>query len=52
MKKIYEPAKGRHITIDTTLDPEKNAKLVSTKILNSIYRKQLFCINLVKAFCY
>ncbi len=36
MKKIYEPVKGKHITIDTTLDPEKNAKLVSTKILDSI----------------
>jgi hypothetical protein len=35
MKKIYEPVKGKHITIDTSLDPEKNAKLVSTKILNS-----------------
>ncbi len=36
MKKIYEPVKGKHITIDTSLDPEKNAKLVSTKILDSI----------------
>ncbi len=36
MKKIYEPVKGRHITIDTTLSPEKNAKFVSTKILDSI----------------
>jgi len=36
MKKIYEPAKGEHITIDTTLDPQMNAKLVSNKILNSI----------------
>jgi predicted kinase len=35
MKKIYEPVMGKHITIDTSLDPEKNAKLVSTKILNS-----------------
>jgi predicted kinase len=35
MKKIYEPAQGKHITIDTTLDPEKNAKTVSTKILGS-----------------
>lgn len=33
MKKIYEPVRGKHITIDTSLDPEKNAKLVSTKIL-------------------
>jgi predicted kinase len=33
MKKIYEPIKGKHITIDTSLDPEKNAKLVSSKIL-------------------
>jgi hypothetical protein len=33
MKKIYEHVKGKHITIDTSLDPEKNAKLVSTKIL-------------------
>ncbi len=36
MKKIYEPIKGKHITIDTTLDPEKNAKIVSTKILDSV----------------
>lgn len=35
MKKIYEPVKRKHIAIDTTLDPEKNAKLVSTEILNS-----------------
>lgn len=35
MKKIYEPIKGKHLTIDTSLDPDKNAKLVSTKILNS-----------------
>ena len=35
MKKIYEPVKGKHITIDTSLDPENNAKLVSSKILNS-----------------
>lgn len=34
MKKIYEPVKGRHITIDTTLDPEKNAKLVAQKLSN------------------
>jgi predicted kinase len=32
MKKIYEPVQGKHISIDTSLDPEKNAKLVSTKI--------------------
>ena len=38
MKKIYEPVKGKHITIDTTLDPEKNAKLVSTEIFNAIAR--------------
>jgi predicted kinase len=38
MKKIYEPVKGKHITIDTSLDPENNAKLVSTKILNSAIR--------------
>ena len=36
MKKIYEHVKGKHITIDTTLDPEKNAKLVSTKIFDAI----------------
>ena len=36
MKKIYEPVQEKYITIDTTLDPEKNAKIVSTKILNSI----------------
>ena len=39
MKKIYEQVKGKHITIDTTLDPKKNAKLVSTKILNLITEK-------------
>jgi len=36
MKKIYEHVKGKHIAIDTTLDPEKNAKLVSTKIFDAI----------------
>ena len=36
MKKIYQPVKEKHITIDTTLDPEKNSKLVSTKILKSM----------------
>lgn len=36
MKKIYESVKGEHITVDTTLDPQINAKLVSKKILNSI----------------
>jgi len=36
MKKIYEYVKGKHIVIDTTLDPEKNAKLVSTKIFDAI----------------
>jgi predicted kinase len=36
MKKIYESVTGKHITIDTTLDPENNAKWVSTKILNSM----------------
>lgn len=36
MKKIYEHVKGKHIIIDTTLDPEKNAKLVSTKIFDAI----------------
>ena len=36
MKKIYEYVKRKHITIDTTLDPKKNAKLVSTKILDAI----------------
>jgi predicted kinase len=35
MKKIYEPVQGKHLTIDTSLDPDKNAKVVSTKILNS-----------------
>jgi len=35
MKKFYEPVKGKHITIDTSLDPENNAELVSTRILNS-----------------
>jgi predicted kinase len=33
MKKIYEPVKGRHITIDT-IDPEKNAKLAAQKLSN------------------
>jgi len=36
MKKIYENVKRKHITIDTTLNPEKNAKLVSTKIFDAI----------------
>jgi hypothetical protein len=36
MKKIYEPVQEKYITIDTMLDPEKNAKIISTKILNSI----------------
>jgi hypothetical protein len=36
MKKIYESVKEKHITIDTALDPEKNAKMVSAKILNLI----------------
>lgn len=36
MKKIYEHVKGKHIAIDTTLDPEKNAKLVAIKILDTI----------------
>jgi hypothetical protein len=34
MKKIYEPVKGRHTTIDTNLDPEKNAKLAAQKLSN------------------
>lgn len=34
MKKIYEPVKGKHIAVDTTMEPEKNAKLVSIQILN------------------
>jgi len=38
MKKIYEPVKGKHITIDTILDPEKNAKLVLTEIFDAIVR--------------
>jgi len=36
MKKIYEHVKGKHVTIDTALDPEKNAKVVSTKILDAM----------------
>ena len=32
MKKIYEPVKANHITINTTLDPEKNMKLVRNYI--------------------
>ena len=35
MKKIYEPVKIKHITIDTSSDSESNAKFVSSKILNS-----------------
>jgi predicted kinase len=38
MKKIYESVKGKHIKIDTTSDPEKNAKLVSTEIFDSIVK--------------
>jgi len=34
-EKTYEPIKGKHVTIDTALDPEKKAKLVSSKIPNS-----------------
>ncbi|MDH3779447.1 MAG: ATP-binding protein [Nitrosopumilus sp.] len=36
MKKIYEPVKGKHSKIDTTLDPEENAKSVSTEIFDAI----------------
>ena len=36
MKKICEQVKREHITIDTTLDPQMNAELVSSKILNSM----------------
>ncbi|MGD2106410.1 MAG: hypothetical protein PVH93_02275 [Nitrosopumilaceae archaeon] len=32
MKKIYEPVKRKHITADTTLNPEENAKLISIKM--------------------
>jgi predicted kinase len=39
MKKIYEPVEEKHITIDTTLDPEKNAKVVSTKVSKSMTGK-------------
>ncbi len=28
MKKIYEPVKGKHITVDTSQDSEYNAKLI------------------------
>ena len=28
MKKIYEPVKGKHITVDTSQDSEHNAKLI------------------------
>ncbi|MGD8300562.1 MAG: ATP-binding protein [Nitrosopumilaceae archaeon] len=34
MKKIYEPVKIKHITIDTSLESEYNAKFVSSKILD------------------
>ena len=38
MKKIYESVKGKHNKIDTTLDPEKNAKLISTEIFDAIVK--------------
>jgi len=38
MKKIYESVKGKHNKIDTTLDPEKNAKLISTEIFDAIIK--------------
>jgi predicted kinase len=38
MKKIYESVKVKHIKIDTTSDPEENAKLVSTEIFDSIVK--------------
>ena len=36
MKKIYEPVKVEHISIDTTLDPQEN----SHRIIKEIKRKQ------------
>ncbi|MFZ0183251.1 MAG: AAA family ATPase [Nitrosotalea sp.] len=36
MKKIYEPVKVEHISIDTTLDPQEN----SNRILDKIKEKQ------------
>jgi hypothetical protein len=32
MKKIYEPVKAKHITIDTSLDLDYNVKLISKYI--------------------
>ncbi len=32
MKKIYEPVKGKHITVDTSQDSEYNAKLIFEQI--------------------
>lgn len=32
MKKIYEPVKGKHITVDTSQNSEYNAKLIFEKI--------------------
>lgn len=32
MKKIYEPVKGKHITVDTSQDSENNAKLIFKKL--------------------
>ena len=32
MKKIYEPVKGKHITVDTSQDSEYNAKLIFKQI--------------------
>ena len=32
MKKIYEPVKGKHITVDTSQDSEYNAKLIFKKL--------------------
>jgi len=32
IKKIYEPIKGKHITVNTSQDPEYNAKLIFEQI--------------------
>ncbi len=37
MKKIYEPVKARHISVDTTEDVKKNAELIFKKIQSNSY---------------
>ena len=36
MKKIYEPVKGKHITVDASQDSENNAKLIFKQITGKV----------------